>query len=159
MAQDIVGRCQVKKELRHAEGQQQGLTGKFSRRAIPKCEDDFLLAGAVDLRGLYAPHEIPRDRDACLEFGNVRLSLRKYRGIDAGQQSAGKHRVPVGFAHLAREIAHVGIEARVEQNSGIDFSHPGMGRRMVKQIGQAAEEMGKDLTTRPSSGLLLLRLG
>ncbi len=68
-------------------------------------------------------------------------AIRKCRGIDAGQQSAGEHGVPVGFAHLARQIVHVGIEPRIEENRGIDFSRVGVSGRMVKKIGQAAQKM------------------
>jgi hypothetical protein len=51
MAQDVIGRRDVKKELRHAEGQQQGLAGKVSRRAISKRKHHFPVAGIVDRRG------------------------------------------------------------------------------------------------------------
>jgi hypothetical protein len=131
----------VKKELRHAESQQQGSTGEFSRRTVPKCEDDFLVSGAVDLRGPYACHEIPRGRDACLEFGKVRLGIAKYRGIRVGQQSAGEDRVPVRLTDLTHEIVHIGIKARIEENRGIYFSSFGVSGRMVEQIGQIAQKM------------------
>src|ERR1700719_3061258 len=39
MAQDVIGRRDVKKELRHAEGQQQRLAGKLPGRAIAKRKD------------------------------------------------------------------------------------------------------------------------
>lgn len=69
MAQDSVGRRHVKKELRYAESQQQGLADKLSRRAIPECEHNFLFFGAVDLIGSNVADEFLRRRDACLEFG------------------------------------------------------------------------------------------
>jgi hypothetical protein len=53
MAQDIVGRRHVKKELRQTESQQQRLTGKISLRPVPKGEDRlFFFGSAVNLSGL-----------------------------------------------------------------------------------------------------------
>jgi hypothetical protein len=56
----------------------------------------------------------------------------KTGGVDASEQSACQHSVPVGFAHLAREIIHVGIEAGVEQDCGIDLVFFGVSGRMVQ---------------------------
>jgi hypothetical protein len=48
VAQDVVGRGDVKKELRHAECQQQRSSSKTARRSAPECEHHFLVRRAVD---------------------------------------------------------------------------------------------------------------
>jgi hypothetical protein len=141
MAQDVIGRRDVEKELRHAEGQQQRSTGKLSCRTVPEREDYLLFFGAVDLRGFYACHEILRSRNACLEFGNDGCCFRKNRRIDVGEQSAGEHSMPDALADLARQIVHVGVKARVEQNRGIDVALLGVSGRMIEQIGKAFQEV------------------
>ncbi len=50
MAQNVVGRGDVKEELRDAEGQEQRVAAEGSLDAVAKPENDLLLAGAVDRR-------------------------------------------------------------------------------------------------------------
>ena len=53
--------------------------------------------------------------------------------------------MPVGLPHLTREIVHIGIEPRIEQNGGIDLFRLGVTGRVVEQIGQVAKKLRKDI--------------
>jgi hypothetical protein len=69
----------------------------------------------------------------------------KNRRIDVGEQSAGEHSMPDALADLARQIVHVGVKARVEQNRGIDVALLGVSGRMIEQIGKAFQEVIENL--------------
>jgi hypothetical protein len=127
MAQDVVGRGDVKKELRNAETEPQRLAGEFSLRAVPEREQKFFFGSVIDPLSRQAPQKIDRGRDSRLEFGNVRFGIWKYPRLRARQQGAADHGVPNGLADLACEIIHVGIESRGEQNRRIDVAGLGMG--------------------------------
>ena len=60
MAQDVVGRRDMKEELRNAERQQQRFAGEFSLGAVLESESDFLVGCGVDLGARQALHEIDR---------------------------------------------------------------------------------------------------
>jgi hypothetical protein len=77
MAQDVVGGCDVEKELRHAESNEKGFASKFSLRAIAEGENHLLFSGTVDLSRPQAPDKFYRGRDTRLEFGDVRFDIRK----------------------------------------------------------------------------------
>ena len=144
MAQDVVSRRNVEKELRHAESQQQRLAGELSLRSIPECEDHFFLARPVDLIARQSSHEIDRGRDTRLQFGNARRGIRKDRRFHASEQSARNNRMPDSLPCLARQAVHVGIEPRVEQNQGIDVSRLGINSRMIDESGQIAQKRRED---------------
>ena len=141
MAQDVVGRGDVKEELRHAEGEQQLLTGKVSRRAVLEGENHFLLAAVVDRRGSQTADETDRGGDPRLEFGNIRLGIGKDRRIDASQQTAGKNRMPDRLFDLEREAVHVGIEPRGKEDRRINLARLGMFSRAVEKVGQTSEKL------------------
>src|SRR5882724_5583539 len=75
MAQDVVGRRDMKEELRNAERQQQRFSGEFSLGAVLESESDFLVGCGVDLGARQALHEIDRCRYPRLELGDVRLAV------------------------------------------------------------------------------------
>src|ERR1700687_104902 len=100
MAQDVVCRGDVKKELRRAESKQKGLAGKSSLRTVPKRENHFSFARIVDLSRPQTPDEIYRGCDTRLEFWNVRLGIWKYRRGGAGQQKPGQHSHAQRTSHL-----------------------------------------------------------
>jgi len=75
MAQDVVGRRDMKEELRNAERQQQRFSGEFSLGAVLERESDFLVGCGVDLRTRQALHEIDRRGNPRLELGDVGLAV------------------------------------------------------------------------------------
>ena len=139
MAQDVVGRRDVKEELRRAECQQQRPPGEFSCRAVLEGEDDFVVCGGIDLRPRQALHEVDRRCDPQLEFGDIGLGRREGVRFAAGQQRTGNDRVTVGLADLTRQVVHVRIEPHLEQNRRIDVFRLGIGRCAVQQIREIAE--------------------
>jgi len=114
------------------------LAAKFSFGAVPEREDDLLCICRVDLIGRQTPYESDRGPDTRLEFGDVRLSLRKCRRVHAREQTTTDNRMPDGLSDLAGHVVHVGVEPRIEQNRGIDFSRFGVSRRLVEKTGQTA---------------------
>src|SRR5438876_8425186 len=80
MAQDVVCSCDVKKELRDAERQQQRFSGEFSFCAVLESENDLLVAGGLDLRARQALYEIDCRRDPRLELWDVRIGIGKRLG-------------------------------------------------------------------------------
>src|SRR5438045_9184570 len=100
MAQDVVGRRDMKEELWTAERQQQRVSCEVSLSAVLESEGDFLVGCRFDLGARQALHEIDRRGYPRLEFGDVRLGVRKCVWGMAGQQRAGNGRMPIGFAHL-----------------------------------------------------------
>src|SRR4051812_48551039 len=75
MAQDVVGRRDMKEELRNAERQQQRFSGEFSLGAVLERESDFLVGGGFDLRARQALHEIDRRRNPRLELADIGLAV------------------------------------------------------------------------------------
>ncbi len=53
--------------------------------------------------------------------------------------------MPVGLPDLTRQVVHIGIEPRIEQNRGIDLSRLGVIGRVVEKIGQVAEKLREDI--------------
>ena len=47
--------------------------------------------------------------------------------------------MPDGLADLARQIVHIGVKARVEQNRWVDVAFFGVSCRVIKQIGPGNE--------------------
>lgn len=85
MAEDVIGRCHVKKELRHAEGQQQRLAGKLPRHAVTECKDDVFFFGAIDFRSRYVGEELLHRRNARFQFANIGFGFGKDRRIGVGK--------------------------------------------------------------------------
>ena len=148
MAQDVVGGRDMKKELRHSEGQQQRLSVEGPRRAVLEGKDHLLFLGAIYLRCRDTRDELSRNENASLEFGNAGLDFRKRGRFNPGKQRASGHRVPDGFADLANEVIHVGVKSGVEQDGGIDIAGFGMSRRTTHQIRQIAKKWHKNTDRR-----------
>ena len=76
MAQDVVGRRDVKEELRNAERQQQQFSGECSLGTVLERESDFLVGCGVDLGARQALQEIDRRGYPRLEFGDEATLFR-----------------------------------------------------------------------------------
>lgn len=53
--------------------------------------------------------------------------------------------MPIGLPHLTREVIHIGIEPRIEQNRGIDLTRLGVNSCVVEKIGQTARKLREEI--------------
>ena len=52
--------------------------------------------------------------------------------------------MPDRLANLLNEVIHVGVKARVKQNSGIDFALFGVKCGLIEQVGQIVQKRAKN---------------
>ena len=105
---------------------------------------DALLA-AVDLRGLEALHEIDGLGDARLQFRKRRLGVCEARHFDSGEARNAPLRRVGRNLDLPRQGEHVGREARIDEDGGIDLLGLGMRGALGEDGGeilQPAQEHG-----------------
>src|SRR5258708_4834007 len=77
VSQDIVGRRDMKRELRDAEGQEQRPAGEGSPRTILESKNDFAVRVVVDGLARQALNETNRARDAGFQLIDVRFAVGK----------------------------------------------------------------------------------
>src|SRR5215472_12445959 len=114
-----VGGGQVEIEVRQREAQQirQSFEGKSS---LPGLDLDRALLLTVDLRGRQSLKQREGLVDAGVQIGKIGLIVGKTRRLLAGQPRTGALCEIAGDLHLAHHREHVGVEARLQEDRGLN---------------------------------------